>query len=169
MPLLLRVSGTEWMEWSGRESWTVEDTIRLAKLLPGLGVDLLDVSSGGNNSQQRLEIHPYFQIDIAGRVRSAVQAEGEKLAIGAVGMITNAEMARSVVQDDGSLAAGLSRPDTVEVEHEHGQKTQADLILIARQFLREPEFILRTAQKLGVQVVWPHQYARAEWPRGADI
>ena len=64
MPLLVRISATEWMEWTGEESWGVPQSIQLAKLLPDLGVDLLDVSSGGNNAQQKIVIHPYYQVDI---------------------------------------------------------------------------------------------------------
>jgi 2,4-dienoyl-CoA reductase-like NADH-dependent reductase (Old Yellow Enzyme family) len=166
MPLMLRISSTEWMEWSGEESWTVDQSIRLAKLLPDLGVDLLDVSSGGNNEQQKIQIHPYYQVSIAGRIREALKAEGKQLLIGAVGMITNAEMAKSIVEEDGSRVAA---DGTVEVSEEHGQKTQADLVLIARQFLKEPEFVLRVAHQLGVKVAWPLQYGRARWHAGDKI
>jgi len=62
MPLFVRISSTEWMEWAGDESWDVPQSIRLAKLLPDLGVDLLDVSSGGNNSQQKIKISPDYQV-----------------------------------------------------------------------------------------------------------
>lgn len=169
MPLLLRISATEWMEWSGEESWTVEETVRLAKLLPDLGVDLLDVSSGGNIAAQKIVVHPYFQVSIAGQIRDALKADGKKMLIGAVGMITTAEMARSIVQEDGSLAGEPAANGTVEIEEEYGQKTHADLVLIARQFLKEPEFVLRTAQQLGVQVAWPIQYHRAHWAKDAKI
>ncbi|KAK3393803.1 hypothetical protein B0H63DRAFT_444018 [Podospora didyma] len=163
MPLLLRVSSTEWMEYTGEPSWDVPETIRLAKLLPDLGVDLLDVSSGGNSSAQKITVSPYYQVDIAGQVRDALRAEGEGgMLIGAVGMITSAEMARAIVQDN-------EEEGMVEVEGEHGQKTKADLVLLARQFLREPEFVLRTAQKLGVSVSWPKQYGRAGWPKDEEL
>ena len=169
MPLLLRISATEWMEWSGEESWTVDESVRLAKLLPDLGVDLLDVSSGGNNAAQKIVVHPYFQVSIAGKIRDALKADGKKMLIGAVGMITTAEMARSIVQEDGSLAGEPAANGTVEIEEENGQKTHADLVLIARQFLKEPEFVLRTAQQLGVPVAWPIQFHRAHWPKDAKI
>jgi 2,4-dienoyl-CoA reductase-like NADH-dependent reductase (Old Yellow Enzyme family) len=160
MPLLLRISATEWMEHAGGESWDVPSTIKLAKLLPELGVDLLDVSSGGNNVEQKIEIHPYYQVSIAGQIREALKAEGKELLIGAVGMITNAEMARGIVQENDGQ---------VEIDEEHGQKTMADMVLVARQFLREPEFVLRTAAKLDVDVAWPQQFARAHWPKGANL
>ncbi len=98
-PLFLRISSTEWMEWSGKPSWDVPQSIRLALLLPELGVDLLDVSSGALNSQQKIKLSPYYQVSIAGQIRKALLAEGKEMLIGAVGMITNAEMARSIVQD----------------------------------------------------------------------
>ncbi|TVY78173.1 putative NADPH dehydrogenase, partial [Lachnellula suecica] len=95
MPLLVRVSATEWMEQNAPESWDVESTIKLAKLLPGLGVDLLDVSSGGNNEAQVIQMHNNFQIGIAGRIRAALFEAGIKnLLVGAVGMITEAETAK---------------------------------------------------------------------------
>ncbi|KAB5530537.1 NADPH dehydrogenase [Coniochaeta sp. 2T2.1] len=167
MPLLVRISAVEWMEWSGEECWTLDQTIRLAKMLPDLGVDLLDVSSGGNAETQKIKLHPYYQVDLAGAIREALKADGKQLLIGAVGLITNAEMARSIVQEDGSLA-GVQN-GTVEVEGERGQKSKADLVLVARQFLKEPEFVLRVAQQLGVEVAWPLQYRRGRWPRGAQL
>ncbi|KAI3331917.1 NADPH dehydrogenase [Xylariaceae sp. AK1471] len=170
MPLLLRISATEWMEHAG-ESWTLEDSIRLAKLLPAAGVDLLDVSSGGNNADQKINIHPYYQVDLAGKIRETLQKEGTKLLIGAVGLITNAEMARSIVQEGKeATATGPTTHDSVEVANEvAGPVTRADLVLMARQFLREPEFPLRVAHQLGVDVKWPNQYHRAGWPKNAKI
>ncbi|KAH8884535.1 NADH:flavin oxidoreductase/NADH oxidase-like protein [Thozetella sp. PMI_491] len=167
MPLLLRISATEWMEWAGEPSWTLEDSIRLAKLLPDLGVDLLDVSSGGNNAAAQIKLHPYYQIDLASQIRDALRAEGKELLIGAVGMIASADMARSVVQD-GKLAGGESN-GTIEIQTEDIGKAKADLVLVARQFLREPEFVLRTAHQLGVEVKWPNQYHRAPFRKGAQL
>ena len=163
MPLLVRISATEWMEWAGEPSWTLDESIKLAKLLPALGVDLLDVSSGGNTHAQKIVVHPYFQVDLAQKIREALEADGQFLKIGAVGLITNAEMAKSIVQADGTLAGGAAN-GTVEVETEVG-KAKAEMVLLARQFLREPEFVLRTAHELGVSVKWPNQYERGGWPK----
>lgn len=166
MPLSVRVSSTEWMEKSDEpESWDVESTIRLAKLLPALGVDLLDVSSGGNNEKQAVNIHVNYQTDIAGRIRSALYEAGIKdLLIGAVGLITEAEVAKSLVQN------GQEGPrDQVEVEGESGQKTKADVVIVARQFLREPEWVFRVAYRLGVEVQWPVQYHRGQFRHGSNI
>ena len=60
MPVLVRISATEWMEHTGQESWDTPQSLRLAQLLPDLGVDLLDVSSGGNNAGQQIKIHPFY-------------------------------------------------------------------------------------------------------------
>ncbi|EEY19799.1 NADPH dehydrogenase [Verticillium alfalfae VaMs.102] len=73
LPLFVRISGTEWMEHAGRPSWDLDESIRLAKLLPGLGVDLLDVSSGGNSADQKIDIHPYYQVSLAERIRAALE------------------------------------------------------------------------------------------------
>ena len=167
MPLLVRVSATEWMEKSEyKETWDIESTIKLAKLLPALGVDLLDVSSGGNNELQDVTPYNDFQVGIAGRIRSELYAAGIKdLLIGAVGMITEAEAAKSIVEN-GKLAA---KADTVEIEDEQGAIAKADIVLVARQFLREPEWVLRVAYRLGVKVQWPQQYHRGQFIKGSRI
>lgn len=139
MPLFVRISATEWMEWAGGPSWDLAESKRLAALLPDAGVDLLDVSSGANNPRQRIRLHPYYQVDLAAEIRAELQRQGKKLAIGAVGSINNAEMARDVAQD------------------------KADLVFVARQFLREPEFVLKVAHELGVKVQGPIQYHRAPY------
>jgi 2,4-dienoyl-CoA reductase-like NADH-dependent reductase (Old Yellow Enzyme family) len=141
MPLWLRVSGTEWMEWAGQPSWTVEETTKLAKLAPSWGVDVLDISSGGNNYQQRFPDSKSFQIDIGRTVRKALRADGIDLTIGSVGFITSGQIAHDVVQE--------------------GPEAAADLALVARQFLREPEWVLRAAHELKVVVKWSNQYSRA--------
>lgn len=142
MPLWLRISGTEWMEHTGQPSWDLESSIQLAKLLPSLGIDVLDVSSGGNNSQQQILRERTYQTNLAREIRRALRAEKNELIVGTVGNIDNAEFARDVVQE--------------------GEEQSADLALVARHFLREPDFVLNAAEKLGVPVKWPNQYHRAE-------
>jgi tRNA-dihydrouridine synthase len=113
-----------------------------------MGVDLLDVSSGGNHPHQVLnpfEVKDY-QTWIAGRIRQEVKKEGGKLFIGAVGLITEAEQARDILEEGVSVkqpsdddeikreahaAVGMTQP-------RDGGDAQADVVLIARQFLREP-------------------------------
>ncbi|PQE09251.1 hypothetical protein CJF32_00010698 [Rutstroemia sp. NJR-2017a WRK4] len=156
MPLLLRISATEWLE--DVESWDVPDTIRLARMLPSLGVDLLDVSSAGNSPNQKIAMHTNYQISIAGQIRAALHKDGIKdLKIGCVGMITEAEAAKEHVEGAHSDANG---EDMVDIKDEQGKLAKADVVLVARQFLREPEWVLRVAYRLGVEVKWPIQYSR---------
>lgn len=165
MPLLVRVSATEWMGEEGApgQGWSVNDTKKLAPLLPALGVDLLDVSSGGNSAGQHIGMHNADQVDIAGQIRE-LGIEG--LKIGAVGMITEAEMARSIVQSQSGTKSGDA---SIEIEDDRGAKAKADVVLVARQFLREPEWVLRVAQKLNVKVQWPNQYSRGTFPKDSRI
>lgn len=171
MPLWLRISATEWMEYAGEPSWDVEQSIQLAKLLPGLGIDLLDVSSGGNMAAQQLKVHPYYQVSIAGRIREELKTAGLEMLIGAVGMITEAEMAKSIVQGGKSVVPaveGVSSTNgpsnetgsTVEVEDENGHQAQADLVLVAKQFLRDPHWVITVADQLGVDIKTANQYHR---------
>ncbi|KAI1415703.1 FMN-linked oxidoreductase [Hypoxylon sp. FL1857] len=169
MPLWLRISATEWMEHADEPSWDLEQSIRLAKLLPAAGVDLLDVSSGGNNAAQKIDLHPYYQVNLAGEIREAIRKEGVNLLIGAVGMITNAEMARSIVQEGKTVTTGAAADDSLENGEHAGSTTKADVVLVARQYLREPEFTLRVAHQLGVDVKWPNQYHRGGWHKGQKI
>jgi 2,4-dienoyl-CoA reductase-like NADH-dependent reductase (Old Yellow Enzyme family) len=163
MPLLVRVSSTEWMEQQAEESWDVESTIRLAKLLPALGVDLLDVSSGGSSEKQAVTPFNNYQVGIAGRIREELYKSGIKdLLIGAVGMITEAEAAKEIVEK--GKGDGL-----VEIEDENGGIAKADIVLVARQFLREPEWVLRVAYRLGIKVQWPLQYSRGQFIKGSKI
>ncbi|GAB0137690.1 hypothetical protein EsDP_00005947 [Epichloe bromicola] len=142
MPLWLRISATEWMEHAGQPSWDLESSIKLAKLLPGLGIDVLDVSSGGNSAGQKMLREKTYQTNLAREIRRALRADNIDLIIGAVGSIDAPEFARDVVQQGGQQSA--------------------DLVLVARQFLREPDFVLNAAEKLGVPVKWPSQYHMAE-------
>lgn len=175
MPLFVRVSATEWV---GERGWDVPDTIKLAKILakPEYGIDLLDVSSGGNSHDQKFNFANGFQVGIAGKIRAILHDENlTGMAIGAVGLITAAKQAGEIVQlptppnevDQG--AAVVNDKKTLDVETEYGGTTQADVVLVARQFLKEPEWVLRVAHQLGVDVNWPVQYARARWSRNVTL
>ena len=134
-PLFVRVSATDWAEGG----WSVEETVQLARGLRDLGVDLVDVSSGGNVPQQKIKIEPGYQVPFARAVRSA------GVPTGAVGLITDARQAEQV------LAEG-----------------SADAVLLARALLREPHWPLLAAAELGVEVdYWPPQYQRAQPHRAA--
>jgi 2,4-dienoyl-CoA reductase-like NADH-dependent reductase (Old Yellow Enzyme family) len=131
-PLLVRISATDWVEGG----WSVENSVTLARLLREAGVDLVDVSSGGN-APAEIPLEPGYQVPFARRVR-----EEAGIATGAVGLITEPEHAERVVAE-GS----------------------ADAVLLARALLRDPHWALRAAHDLGVPVgegvTWPRQYLRA--------
>lgn len=164
MPLFLRMSATEFLEETeiGREfgSWGVESTIEVAKQLPALGVDLLDVSSGGNHPSQRVDgfNSKGHQVGIAAQIRNAMLADNLKLLIGAVGMITEAEQARDIVQNAAIHEEAEAAKELADAKD--GKQPSADVVLVARQFLREPEWVLKVAWQLGVDVWYPSQFMR---------
>jgi len=112
--------------------WTVEDSVALAKEAGARGVDLVDCSSGGN-APADIPVAPGYQVPFASAVRS-----GAGLPTGAVGLITDPHQAEQV------LAVG-----------------HADVVLLARELLRDPYWPLHAAAALGVDVPWPSQYERA--------
>lgn len=130
VPLCVRVSHTDWVEGG----WTTEETVELSRRLKALGVDMVDVSSGGLHPAQKIALGPGYQVPGAEAVRS-----GAGLPVAAVGMITEPEQAQAI------LAEG-----------------RADLILLARAMLRDPYWPLRAAAALGRTGVLrvPPQYER---------
>jgi 2,4-dienoyl-CoA reductase-like NADH-dependent reductase (Old Yellow Enzyme family) len=130
LPLLVRISATDWMEGG----WTIEDSVELAKVLKAEGADLIDTSTGGNVPHAKIPSTPGYQVEFAERIRREAG-----VATGAVGLITTAAQAEEIV------ASG-----------------QADLVLLAREELRDPYFPLHAAHELGADVAWPVQYERAK-------
>ncbi|CAK3923034.1 NADPH dehydrogenase [Lecanosticta acicola] len=171
MPLFLRLSSTEWMEETdiGKQlgSWNVDSTMMLAKIVAELGVDLLDVSSGGNHPQQRISMFDSkdYQTKIAGQIRKELKAAEKHMFIGAVGLITEAEQARDIIQDHNDSIKQEAETARQMTEPIHGQDPLADVILVARQFMREPEWVLRIAWRLGVDIAWPSQFLRVRFPK----
>ncbi len=115
--------------------WTPDDSVALAKVLKDKGVDLVDCSSGGNVANAKIPLKPGYQVEFAEKIRNQTG-----ILTGAVGLITEPAQANSIIQ--------------------HGQ---ADMILLARELLRDPYFPLRAAHVLGHEVKWPSQYERAKW------
>lgn len=116
------------------DGWTIEDSVRLAGILKSLGVDLIDASSGGISQNAKIEIGPGYQVPFARRIR-----EGAVIATGAVGMITDAHQAQEII------ASG-----------------KADVVILARELLRQPYWPLLAAVQLGRDdIAWPRQYERA--------
>ncbi|OLY93975.1 2,4-dienoyl-CoA reductase [Cnuella takakiae] len=114
--------------------WTAEDSIQLALRLKEMGVDLVDCSTGGNTPAAKIPAGPLYQVGYAEKVK-----QGAGIKTGAVGIITKAAEAENILQQG-----------------------QADLIVIAREFLRDPYFPLHAAKELEVDVEWPDQYKRAK-------
>jgi len=154
MPLFLRISATEWLEHVQSESWDLPSSVKLAKLLPSLGIDFLDVSSGGNSQYQNIEMHNNYQVDLAGEIRREIRVEGQKTLVGAVGLITKPERARDIVQ-------GAENEKILVESMLSGPQPMADAILMGRQFLREPDWVFNAATALGVKVTLPLQIGRA--------
>ena len=102
MPLFLRISATDWLEGAPKdeipESWTGKDTVRLAPLLAQAGVDVLDVSSGGNHPAQHPHVKPAYQAPFAIDVKKAV---GDTMKVGSVGSIDSAKLANDLLEKDG--------------------------------------------------------------------
>jgi 2,4-dienoyl-CoA reductase-like NADH-dependent reductase (Old Yellow Enzyme family) len=114
--------------------WTGEDSVKLAAILKDKGVDLVDCSSGGNIVGAKIPVGPGYQVQFAESVRKT------GILTGAVGMITEPEQADEIIQSG-----------------------KADVVLLAREMLRDPHFPLRAAHVLGHEVKWPLQYERAKW------
>ncbi|SDB94485.1 2,4-dienoyl-CoA reductase [Sanguibacter gelidistatuariae] len=132
-PLFVRVSATDWLPGG----LTVDDVAQLAKVLGGHGVDLIDVSSGGNAPAQ-IPVGPGYQVPAARDVRGVAG-----VPVSAVGLITDPVQAEQVLLD-GS----------------------ADAIMLGREGLRDPHWPLRAAHALGLpddEARWPAQYVRAAW------
>ncbi|OJJ45248.1 hypothetical protein ASPZODRAFT_69760 [Penicilliopsis zonata CBS 506.65] len=159
MPLFLRISATEWLEDSAVAracggSWDLAATRRLLPLLPDWGVDFLDVSSGGNHRHQRITPHPTYQVDLAAQLRREMRAQGIMTLVGAVGLITQAHAASAIPQQPDEEAQAAENMLS-------GSQPCADAVLMARQFLREPEWVINAAKTLGVEISVPVQFARA--------
>ncbi|WNL44817.1 NADH:flavin oxidoreductase/NADH oxidase [Dyella sp. BiH032] len=129
LPLWVRISATDWHEGG----WDIEQSVRLARELAALDVDLLDVSSGGLVPHVKIPLGPGYQVPFAARIRREAG-----IATAAVGLITEPEQAEHIVA--------------------HGE---ADMVLIARESLRDPYFPRRAAEALGAKIDAPAQYRRA--------
>jgi 2,4-dienoyl-CoA reductase-like NADH-dependent reductase (Old Yellow Enzyme family) len=114
--------------------WTEIDSVNLAVALKNKDVDLIDCSSGGNSPTAKIPVAPLYQLPFAEKIKKETG-----ILTGAVGLITTAAQAENII------ATG-----------------QADLVIMARQLLREPYFPLQAAKELGDDVDWPVQYERAK-------
>ena len=130
LPLFVRISATDWTDGG----WDLAQSIEFCKELKKIGIDLIDVSTGGNVPNAKIPVAPNYQVPFAAEIR-----ENAKIATAAVGMITEPKQAEEILQNE-----------------------QADAIFMARQFLREPYFPFHAARELGATIDYvPKQYGRA--------
>jgi len=128
-PVLVRISATDWKEGG----WDLPQSIELCKRLKALGVDLIDVSSGGIVPGVHVPVGAGYQVKFAAAIRKEAG-----IATGAVGMITDPAQADTIVTTD-----------------------EADMVFLARELLRDPYWPRRAAAELGVKIKPPVQYERA--------
>lgn len=136
LPLFVRISATDWAPPSldtSDTSWDLSQSVEFAKLLKQEGVDLIDVSTGGNHHAQQIPVGPGYQVRHAETIRREAG-----IPTAAVGMITEPAQADQIVRCG-----------------------QADLVLLAREFLRNPYWPLHAAEALNQKITWPVQYSRA--------
>ena len=128
VPLFVRISASDWVP----EGWSIEESIELSRLLKDLGVDLVDVSSGGNLHNAPIKAVPGFQVPFATAIKEAVG-----IPVSAVGLITEAKQAEEII----TLG-------------------KADAVFLARAMIRNPRWALNAAEELGVKIHWPEQFDR---------
>lgn len=128
LPVFLRVSATDWVN----DGWTIDDTIAVSAIARDLGVDLVDVSSGGNIASVQVPVGPGYQVPFAERIRREAG-----IPTAAVGLITDPLQAEAIIN-----------------------KGQADIVLLARESLRDPYWPRRAASVLGSTIKAPKQYLR---------
>jgi 2,4-dienoyl-CoA reductase-like NADH-dependent reductase (Old Yellow Enzyme family) len=127
-----------WMRISATDwiegGWNEQDSVVLAKELKAVGVDLIDCSTGGNITGVKIPLVPLYQTPFAETIRREAG-----IMTGAVGLINTPQEAESIIAEG-----------------------RADVVILARQMLRDPNFALRAAHDLGVDIDWPVQYDRAK-------
>ncbi|MFF0298779.1 NADH:flavin oxidoreductase/NADH oxidase [Kitasatospora sp. NPDC004614] len=136
LPVLFRVSATDWVP--EQPSWTVEESVLLAKELQAIGIDLIDVSSGGLVPDAKITVGPGYQVPFASQIR-----EQAGVAVSTVGMISEPAQAEAVLTEG-----------------------RADVVMLGRELLRDPYWPLHAAKTLGAERNWPVQYGYAIGTRG---
>ena len=114
--------------------WDIKQSVKLAEWLKEAGVDLIDCSSGGNVANAEIPLGPGYQIPFSEEIRKKIN-----ILTAGVGLITSPEQAEDIIRTG-----------------------QADLVILAREMLRNPYWPLYTAEKLKADIEWPKQYLRAK-------
>ncbi|KAH8886203.1 FMN-linked oxidoreductase [Thozetella sp. PMI_491] len=151
IPIFLRISADEWLTYDGspvKDSWTLEDTVKLAPILAKAGIDLLDISSAGAHPAQKIKGGPCFQLPLAEAVKKAV---GDKLFVSAVGSIQSGAAANDPLTN-GSI----------------------DAAFFGRGFLANPGLVWNLARDLscpihmGKQIGWPFTGRGGKLPKRCE-
>ncbi|KAM9965552.1 hypothetical protein ACTFIW_005370 [Dictyostelium discoideum] len=132
-PLAVRISADEWVD--NENGWDLNDSIKLAEILESLDVDLIDVSTGGNNSKQKITSKPLYQVPFSHEIKQSILKRSGKLLVSSVGLITTANEAESILKSNSS-----------------------DLIMFGRAFLRNPFLPIEFANQLKLRIDYTLQY-----------
>jgi 2,4-dienoyl-CoA reductase-like NADH-dependent reductase (Old Yellow Enzyme family) len=116
------------------DGWNVDESVELARMVKPLGVDLIDCSSGGLIGGVKIPVGPGYQVPFADRIRRRAG-----ILTGSVGMIVSAPQADQIIRNGN-----------------------ADVVLLAREFLRHPNWPLAAAKALKQKIAWPKQHSRAD-------
>ncbi|MBQ0152836.1 MAG: NADPH dehydrogenase NamA [Chryseobacterium sp.] len=128
--LFVRISATEYAE----NGWDIEESVELSKILKNHGVDLVDVSSGGNIHGARISVFDGYQVPFSDQIKKEAEVK-----TGAVGLITELAQAEDILA-----------------------KEEADLIFVAREILRNPYIAVQGSFEMKEECFFPHQYAKAK-------
>src|SRR5262249_58342 len=128
-PVFVRISATDWAEGG----WDADQSVVLAGRLKELGIDLIDVSSGGLVPKARIPVSKGYHVPFARKIRNEAA-----VMTGTVGLITEARQANDIVTEG-----------------------DADLVFLARELLRDPYWALKAQQELGAEASWPISYGYA--------
>jgi 2,4-dienoyl-CoA reductase-like NADH-dependent reductase (Old Yellow Enzyme family) len=137
LPLFVRISATDWVEGG----WDIEQSVELAKQLKAVGVDLIDVSSGGLVPRAHIPVAKGYQVPFARRIR-----EEADIGTGAVGLITQVHHADEIITGG-----------------------DADLVFLGRELLREPYWALKAQHELEEEPAWPIEYGYAVRRRARQV
>ncbi|KAJ4186592.1 hypothetical protein NW767_012557 [Fusarium falciforme] len=133
MPLFWKISAVDWLP--AGEGWELEDTLRYVPILASEGVDLFDVSSGGTDRHQKVQLGQQYQVPFAKAVKDL---KLPNVFVGAVGWIRDGETVHDILSNE-----------------------KADVVHVAREFLRDPNFVQKVALSTKTEVTWVDQYHRA--------
>ena len=129
LPLFVRISATDW----AAGGWDIDQSVELSRRLKALGVDLIDVSTGGNLPTARIPVAKRYQVPCSRRIR-----DDAEIPTAAVGLITDAKDADEIITGG-----------------------DADLVLVGRELLREPYWALKAQHAFEEEPAWPVQYGYA--------